>query len=167
MALIEAYLDRLAGRITAVTFLEDDDTAVVPAKPDMLVPMYDRTAQAGNWAVCWLTGDGVIFSERCKNYGAALMLSRQRKRVPMWVLHVTDQELSAAKLCLQYRATDWLTAALLDRELRSMLSVAVSANIPCCSTHQQPRRTRDTRVPAGADRDLAVRVVVNPGRESR
>ena len=149
--------------LQAASFLDglDEEAIEQPPKPDMGLPMYDRTESRGNFMVAWMGDDGMIFSPLCGDLGKALKLSRQHKRLPTWVCHGSENQLASARLCLRYRAASWLTPARMDRELRSMLAVPVSANLPRSATEQLNGPARDSRVDAATGRRLAVRALAD------
>lgn len=112
------------------------------AKPDLSVPPYDRRRDEGCFAVLWLTSDGVIFSSRCRDFGQALRMSRQHKRDPLWVIAGLSRELDTAQLCLSYSGQDWLSASTMDTQVRRVIRVVATQNLPAPSNFIQPARAR-------------------------
>lgn len=112
------------------------------AKPDLSNPPYDRRRDTGCFAVVWLARDGVIFSSRCRDFGQALRLTRQHKRVPTWIIHGLERELDTAQLCLDYQSSDWLDASHMDVAVRRVIEVVATSNLPAPSKYIQPAKAR-------------------------
>lgn len=112
------------------------------AKPDLSNPPYDRRRDGGCFAVVWLASDGVIFSSRCRDFGQALRLTRQHKRIPTWIVHGLERELDVAQLCLDYQSSDWLDATHMDRAVRRVIAVVSTSNLPAPSKFIQPKKAR-------------------------
>jgi hypothetical protein len=147
-ALLEAAAQKIEGPLKATADLYNEHTFQPNTRrdkesqshPDMGVPPYDRRKDEGNFAVVWLTGDGVVFSSRCRDFGQALRISRQHKRDPTWVICGLEKNLDVAQLCLSYAGQDWLTATQLDAQVRRCITVVATQNLPSPSHFVQPRK---------------------------
>ncbi len=144
--IMAALMELAAASVATVTAdgpTRADELKKVRPKSDLNVPPYEREKQIdGTYLVCWLLDGTVKFSAPCKSLGAALLLTRQHKRAPTWVVHGLEKNLDALKLCLSYSSQSWLTSTHVDREISSygIVSTEASFNLPSRSYWVNPRK---------------------------